>query len=234
MTRTLHNSIITCTVEELSEVVPYGLCAASLPNTETPARPGMPSCLARPGIYLHPGSPSMTDYAEKYAEALDPGILQFFRRCTYTENANTALWGWVPTKELPDEHHLWLAAVMFRSHNGDSTLKAALALADDTGHLAWNPHAMSDRSAQVKALMRSWDGAEKIRCTDQARDQVIYKMLPFFGVDPDTVDIGLARDLFETTVPSDEYGRSGRIRRLLIRLHAAGTVPGSIPGGDGR
>jgi len=175
----------------------------------------------------------MTDYAEKYAEALDPRVLDYFPRTTPTQHAQTTLWGWVETKDLP-EHHMWLAAVMFRSHNGESKLKAALALADDTAHLTWNPDAMSDRSARHRALMSYSLWAEKIRRTDQERDQLIREALPVFGVDPAAMDIGLARDLFETTLSDDEYGRSGRIRRLLRRLRAVDDAAVVSAGGDGR
>ena len=120
---------------------------------------------------------------------------------------------------------------MFRTRNVDQTLKAALALADDTGHLTWNPHAMSDRSARLEALMSYRDWAEKIRRTDRERDQVICQALPSFGVDSGTVDADLARELFEITLPDDEYGRSGRIRSLLSRLHVPGIVPAGALGG---
>ncbi|MEU9744821.1 hypothetical protein [Streptomyces niveus] len=175
----------------------------------------------------------MTDYAQKYAAALDPDTLCRFPHRTPTEYANTALWGWVPTRDLP-EHQLWLAAVMFRSHNGDWTLKAALALADDTSHLVWNPAAMSEPSVRGKAVMSYWEWAEKIRRTDEERNQVIRQALPSFGVDADTVDIGLAQDLFATTLPGDEYGRSDRIRRLLNRLRAPGAAQVDMPAGGGR
>jgi hypothetical protein len=171
----------------------------------------------------------MTDYAE----ALDPRVLHYFPRCTPTQYAEATLFGWVSTKDLP-EHHMWLAAVMFRSHNGDSTLKAALALADDTGHLTWNPDAMSDRSTRGRALMKYWLWAEKLQRTDQEGDRLIREALPLFGVDPDTTDIGLAWDLFETTLSDDEYGRSARIRRLLRRLRAADGAPAVPVGGEGR
>ncbi|WP_055531338.1 hypothetical protein [Streptomyces graminilatus] len=151
----------------------------------------------------------MTDYAEKYAEALDPRVLNYFPRSSPTQYAETTLFGWLPTEDLP-EHHRWLAAVMFRSQDGDSTLKGALALADDTGHLTWNPDAMSDRSTRRRALMSYWLWAEEIQRTYQEGDRLIREALPVFGVDPDNTDIGLAWDLFETTLSADEYGRSAR------------------------
>ncbi|RLU82034.1 hypothetical protein CTZ27_31250 [Streptomyces griseocarneus] len=175
----------------------------------------------------------MTDYVTKYAEALDLRVLQYFTRSTFTENTTTALTGWVSPEGLP-EHHVWLAAVMFRSYNGDSTLKAALALADDTGHLTWSPNAMSDRPTRRKALASYWDLTETIGRTAEDHDHLIRTTLPLYGVDANATDIELARALFETTLPSDEYGRSSRIRQLLRRLHSADAVPLAPVRGDAR
>ncbi|MFF4531507.1 hypothetical protein ACFY1P_19835 [Streptomyces sp. NPDC001407] len=175
----------------------------------------------------------MTDYAEKYAEALDPGVLQRFTRSTVTENAETALAGWISPKGLP-EHHMWLAAVMFRSYNGDSTLKAALALADDTGRLAWSPDAMSERSTRVQALASYRALTDEVGHPVEEHNRLIRAVLPLYGVDTDAVDIDLARALFETTLPGDEYGRSSRIRQLLRRLRSADAASIAPLGGDAR
>ncbi|WP_424892356.1 hypothetical protein [Streptomyces sp. XH2] len=175
----------------------------------------------------------MTDYAKKYAEALDSRVLQRFPHYTVTKNAETALWGWVSLKSMP-EHHVWLAAVMFRSYNGDSTLKAALALADDTGHLTWTPKAMSDYPTRGKALVSYWRLAEKSGCAVEERDRLILAVLPLYGVDANPTDIELARALFETTLPGDEYGRSSRIWQLIHRLCSARAASAAPLGSDAR
>jgi hypothetical protein len=172
----------------------------------------------------------MTASAPKYAAAFDLRVLGFFRHLTYTENAEVALDTWVPADDLP-HHHRCLAAVMFRSYNGVSTLTAALALADDTGHVVWNPEAMSSRSKRRKALCDYWDWTERIRPTNEEGDRLIRAALPLYGADADTTDIDLARDLFGTTLDGDEYGRSRRIRLLLMRLAAAEPSPVSSSSG---
>ncbi|WP_328373004.1 hypothetical protein OG800_49495 (plasmid) [Streptomyces sp. NBC_00445] len=171
----------------------------------------------------------MTDPAPKYAAAFDLRVLSHFRHLTYTENAEVALDTWVRADDLPD-HHRCLAAVMFRSHNGVSTLTAALALADDTGHVVWNPDAMSSRSKRRKALCDYWDWTERIRPAGEEGDQLIRVALPLYGADADATDIDLARELFGTTLDGDEYGRSRRIRLLLRRLAAAEVPPVSSGG----
>lgn len=169
--------------------------------------------------------------APKYAAAFDLRVLSRFPRSTCSENAETALAGWVPTKGLPD-HHRCLAAVMFRSHNGVSTLTAGLALADDTGHVVWNPDAMSSRAKRREALCDYWDWTDKIRPASEEGDRLIRAALPLYGADADATDIGLARDLFGTTLDGDEYGRSRRIRLLLMRLAPAEASPVSSSSGD--
>lgn len=171
----------------------------------------------------------MTESAAKYTVAFDLAVLNRFPRLSCTENAKIALMGWVPTQELPD-HRTCLAAVMFRSYNGVSTLTAAMALADDTGHLAWNPDAMGGLPERRTALCDYWDWTEKIRRAAEEGDRLIRAALLLYGADAETTDIDLARELLSTTLDDDEYGRSRRIRNLLKRLATAATAapsPGS-------
>ncbi|MFD0501408.1 hypothetical protein [Streptomyces rhizosphaericus] len=98
----------------------------------------------------------MPDTAPKYAVAFGMRLLNFFSRLSCVENAEAALATWVPTGALPD-HQMCLTAVMFRSRNGVNTLTTALALADDTGHLIWNPEAMGSRTERRTALCDYWD-----------------------------------------------------------------------------
>lgn len=167
----------------------------------------------------------MTDYAKKYAAVLDSRVLRGSRHTT-TECAEIALWNWVPTRGLPD-HHKWLSAVVFRSSTAVNKLMAALALAEDTGHLTWNQGAMSDPSTQREALMSYWDWREKIRRTDEERDRLIREALPLFGVNAEEVDTDLGRALFEVTLYGDEYGRSDRVRKLLRMLRGADALAGA-------
>ncbi|MEU6352166.1 hypothetical protein ABZ896_23005 [Streptomyces sp. NPDC047072] len=175
----------------------------------------------------------MTESAAKYAVAFDLGVLNYFPRLTCTGNAEIALAGWVPTQELPD-HRTCLAAVMFRSYNGVSTLTAAMALADDTGHIIWSPDAMGSRSERRAALASYWDWREEIRPPEEEGDRLIRAALPLYGADAGTTDIDLARELFNTTLDDDEYGRSRRIRQLLKRLAPAATATSSPSPGDTR
>ncbi|MGW1163681.1 hypothetical protein ACWD48_36985 [Streptomyces sp. NPDC002519] len=162
----------------------------------------------------------MPDTAPKYAVAFDMRVLNLFSRLSCVENAEAALATWVPTGTLPD-HHMCLAAVMFRSHNGVNKLTAALALADDTGHLVWTPEAMGSRTERRTALCDYWDWTDEIRPASEEGDRLIRAALPKYGV-----DANLARELFSTTLADDEYGRSRRIRQLLKRLSlSTSTMP---------
>lgn len=166
----------------------------------------------------------MTDYATKYAAVLDSRVLRGAHHSA-TECAEIALWNWVPTRGLPD-HHKWLSAVMFRSSAAIDKLMAALALAEDTGHLTWDQSAMSTPSTRREALMAYWDWREEIRRTDEKRDRLIRDALPLFGVNAEEVETDLGRALFEVTLYGDEYGRSDRVRKLLRTLRGADDMAG--------
>ncbi|WP_394426776.1 hypothetical protein [Streptomyces sp. SGAir0957] len=174
----------------------------------------------------------MPDTAPKYAVAFDMRVLNLFSRLSCAENAESALATWVPTRALP-EHHMCLAAVMFRSHNGVNKLTAALALADDTGHLVWVPEAMGSRTERRTALCDYWDWTDEIRPASEEGDRLIRAALPKYGVDAEATDLDLARELFSTTLADDEYGRSRRIRQLLKRLSlpTSTTPPAPSPAG---
>ncbi|MFD6967146.1 hypothetical protein [Streptomyces sp. NPDC059949] len=174
----------------------------------------------------------MTDYAKKYATVLDSRVLRGFSH-TATECAEIALWNWVPTRGIP-EHHKWLCAVVFRSSTAIDKLMAALALAEDTGHLTWDQGAMSDPSTQREALMAYWDWREEIRRTDEKRDRLIREALPLFGVNADEVETDLGRALFEVTLYGDEYDRSDRIRKLLRMLRGADDMASTQGAGGSR
>ncbi|MCX4792016.1 hypothetical protein OG369_39910 [Streptomyces sp. NBC_01221] len=174
----------------------------------------------------------MTDYPNRYANVLDSRVLRGFRHTT-TECAEIALWNWVPTKDLP-EHHKWLCAVVFRSSAGVTRLMAALALAEDTGHLTWDQSTMSAPATQREALMAYWDWRERIRRTDEERDRLIREALPLFGVNAEEVDADLGPALFEVTLSGDEYGRSDRVRKLLRMLRGADALAGAQGGGGTR
>ncbi|MEU5958144.1 hypothetical protein [Streptomyces sp. NPDC047525] len=158
----------------------------------------------------------MTDYAQKYAAALDKHVLNYFPDKSFTENAEAALAGWVSTEGLP-EHHMWLAAVMFRCYDGVNPLMAALALADDAGHLTWNPDHMSDRSERGTALMDYWLLDKYTESSLEERERLIRKALPLYGVDADATDIELARTLFDATLLDDAFRCSLGIQSLLQR-----------------
>ncbi|GAA1227104.1 hypothetical protein [Streptomyces rhizosphaericus] len=177
----------------------------------------------------------MPDTAPKYAVAFGMRLLNFFSRLSCVENAEAALATWVPTGALPD-HQMCLTAVMFRSRNGVNTLTTALALADDTGHLIWNPEAMGSRTERRTALCDYWDWGEEIRPASEAGDRLIRAALPLYGVDAEATDLDLARELFSTTLADDECGRSRRIRQLRKRLSLSTftTPPAPSSAGDAR